>query len=236
MHRHRKKIYSLQHDINYDNDEIKLKKQGTMTMTPRLNKLVLTAHITFSVGWLGAVAVFIVLAVTGLTTMDIQLSRSVLLSMNLSAWFVIIPFCLTSLFTGLVQAFGTKWGLFKHYWIVVKLFLTVVMTILLLLHMQPIDYLAGVSTKASFSNAQYAGQLLDIITKAGATILVLIAITTLSIYKPWGKIQFRQNDKYQQTKMQDKKKSLSFYMLIGIIILIVIFIIMHLFGDGMGRH
>jgi len=207
-----------------------------MTMTPRLSKLVLTTHITFSVGWLGAVAVFIVLAITGLTTMDNQLSRSALLSMDLSAWFVIVPFCLTSLFTGLVQAFGTKWGLFKHYWIVVKLFLTVAMTILLLLHMQPISYLAGVATKTSFSNSQYAEQLLDIITKAGAAILVLIAITTISIYKPWGKIQFRQNDNNQETKMQDKKKSLSFYILIGLISLIVIFIIMHLFGGGMGRH
>jgi uncharacterized membrane protein YidH (DUF202 family) len=102
--------------------------------------------------------------------------------------------------------------------------------------MQPISYLAGVATKTSFSNSQYAGQLLDIITKAGAAILVLIAITTISIYKPWGKIQFRQNDNNQQTKMQDKKKSLSFYILIGLISLIVIFIIMHLFGGGMGRH
>jgi len=207
-----------------------------MTMTNRLSKFLLTTHITFSVGWLGAVAVFIVLAITGLTTMDNQLSRSALLSMDLSAWFVIVPFCLTSLFTGLVQAFGTKWGLFKHYWIVVKLFLTVAMTILLLLHMQPISYLAGVATKTSFSNSQYAEQLLDIITKAGAAILVLIAITTISIYKPWGKIQFRQNDNNQETKMQDKKKSLSFYILIGLISLIVIFIIMHLFGGGMGRH
>jgi|GEM_PF-1177148 len=30
-----------------------------MTMPPRLRKFALTSHITFSVGWLGAVAVFL---------------------------------------------------------------------------------------------------------------------------------------------------------------------------------
>ncbi len=33
-------------------------KQNNMTMTPRLSKVMLTTHITFSVDWLGAVAVF----------------------------------------------------------------------------------------------------------------------------------------------------------------------------------
>ncbi|HZH96176.1 MAG TPA: hypothetical protein VEY06_09840, partial [Flavisolibacter sp.] len=99
-------------------------------MTPRLSKALLTSHITFSVGWIGAVAVFLALAITGLTTQDNQLARSSLIAMELSAWFVVVPFCFTSLFTGVVQAFGTKWGLFKHYWIVVKLFLTVGSTVL----------------------------------------------------------------------------------------------------------
>ncbi len=47
-----------------------------MTMTPRLSKAVLTSHITFSVGWLGAVVVFLILAITGLTSQDIQTSRA----------------------------------------------------------------------------------------------------------------------------------------------------------------
>jgi hypothetical protein len=38
-----------------------------MTMAPGLRKFVLTAHVTSSVGWLGAVAGFLALAVAGLT-------------------------------------------------------------------------------------------------------------------------------------------------------------------------
>lgn len=214
-------------------------KVNTMTMTPRLSKFVLTSHITFSVGWLGAVAVFLALAITGLTSHDIQLARSCCLAMELSAWFVIVPFCLTSLFTGVVQAIWTKWGLFKHYWIIVKLFLTVASTVLLLLHMQPISYLAGVAADSSFSNSQQSGQLIDLIAKAGATTLVLIAITTISVYKPWGEIQLTKRKNNQFSNMQDDekaKKSWGFYALIGLIGLVIIFIIMHLVGGGMGHH
>lgn len=205
-------------------------------MTPRIRKFVLTSHITFSVGWLGAVAVFIVLAIAGLTTIDNQLARSYSLAMKSSAWFVILPFCLSSLFTGIAQAIWTKWGLFRHYWIVVKLFLTVVSTILLLLHLQPISYLAEATADTSFSSSQQAEKFIDLIVKAAAAILALLAATTISIYKPWGKVHYVQPGKNQHTIIQGKKKSLRFYMLLGLMILIVIFIIMHLLGGGMSSH
>jgi hypothetical protein len=208
-------------------------------MSPRLSKIMLTSHITFSVGWLGTVVVFLVLAITGLTSQDNQLAQSSLIAMELSAWFVIVPFCLTSLVTGVVQAIGTKWGLFKHYWIIVKLFLTVGSTVLLLLHIQPISYLAVVAKDASFSNSQYAGQIINLISKAGAAILVLVAITTISIYKPWGKVQLNLNNNYNinmQEKNTKPKKPWTFYALIGLVSLIIIFIISHLFGGGMRGH
>ncbi|MBI3258096.1 MAG: hypothetical protein HYZ54_01235 [Ignavibacteriae bacterium] len=208
-------------------------------MTPRLSKAFLTSHITFSVGWLGSVTVFLVLAITGLTSQDNQLARSSLIAMKLSAWLVIVPFCLTSLLTGVVQAVGTKWGLFKYYWIVVKLFLTVASTVLLLLHIQPISYLADVATDSSFSNLQHAGQIIDLIAKAGAAILVLLALTTISIYKPWGKIQLAQSSNIQlinpQGKMRTKKQWVT-YMLIGLMCLLLIVIIKHLSEGGMHGH
>jgi hypothetical protein len=196
-------------------------------MTPRLSKALLTSHITFSLGWLGAVAVFLALAITGLTSDDILLARASLIAMEISAWFVIVPFCLTSLFTGVIQASMSRWGLFKHYWVVVKLFLTVTSTALLLLHMKPISYLAGVATAPSFSNSQNSVQLIDLIVKAGAAILVLLFITAISVYKPWGKVQF--------AGLQGKR-SWKFYALIALIGLVLLGIIKHLFGGEMLTH
>jgi hypothetical protein len=75
---------------------------------PRLRKFALTAHVTSSVGWLGAVAGFLALAVAGLTSQNAQMARAAYLAMELITWFVIVPLGLASLLTGLVQSLGTS--------------------------------------------------------------------------------------------------------------------------------
>src|SRR5512132_930307 len=51
-----------------------------MALPPRLRKLALTAHVTASVGWLGAVIAFLNLSVTGLTSQNPQTVRGAYLS------------------------------------------------------------------------------------------------------------------------------------------------------------
>ena len=109
-----------------------------MTMTPGYRKLALTAHVSASVGWIGAVAGFLVLAIAGVTIKDAQTVRAAYLAMDLIAWFVIVPLAFASLITGLSQSLGTTWGVFRHYWVVAKLGLTVFATIVLLVKMEPI--------------------------------------------------------------------------------------------------
>ena len=79
-----------------------------MIMTPSLRKLALTAHVTSSVGWLGAVAAFLALAIAGLTSRDPQMVRAAYLAMELTGWFVIVPLSLASPLTGLVQSLCTE--------------------------------------------------------------------------------------------------------------------------------
>jgi hypothetical protein len=155
-------------------------------MEPRLRKLALTAHIAFSVGWLGAVAGFLALAVAGLTSQDSQLVRAAYLSMELTAWFVIVPLSFASPLTGLVQSLGTPWGLFRHYWVLVKFLMTIPSTAVLLLHMQPIDRLAGLAAETTLSGADLPGLRIQLAADAGATLLVLLVATTLAVYKPRG--------------------------------------------------
>ncbi len=62
--------------------------------------------------------------------------RAAYLVMELIGWFVLVPLSLASLLTGLVQALGTKWGLFRHYWVLFKLLITVLATIVLLMYMR----------------------------------------------------------------------------------------------------
>src|SRR5436190_12529293 len=97
-----------------------------MTMSAGGRKLALTAHVTCSVGWLGAVVVFLALAVIGLASPQPQTVRGVYLVMEPAAWSVLVPLAFASLLSGLVQSLGTSWGLARHYWVLAKLLINVV--------------------------------------------------------------------------------------------------------------
>ena len=200
-----------------------------ITMNSRVSKMMLTTHITFSVGWVGTVAAFLALSIVGVISSD-AVVRSCYIAMEIVAWFIIIPFCFASLLTGIVQALGTHWGLFKHWWVFVKLVITIIATSILILHMQPISYLADVATQKVLSYDELRGLRIRIVADAAAAILVLTAITTVSVYKPWGKIQFGVSiPSFKSTT----KRPMGRFLLIGFAIAIIIFIMLHLMKGGM---
>ena len=106
------------------------------------------------------------------------------------AWFVIVPLVAGSLLTGLVQSLGTTWGLFRHYWVVAKLLLTVLVTIVLLLQMEAISYLARVATETALSDTDFLGLRRSLVIHAAGGLLVLLVPVTLSIYKPRGMTRY----------------------------------------------
>lgn len=163
-----------------------------MIMTPRLRKFALTAHVTSSVGWLGAIIGFVAHAVAGLTSQDAQTVRAAYLMMDLTGWFVLVPLSFASLVTGLIQSLGTAWGLFRHYWVIVKLAITVFATVVLLIYMQTLDKLASVAAKTTFSTADFGGHhsAASPVVHASVAILLLLVCVVLSVYKPWGKTRF----------------------------------------------
>jgi hypothetical protein len=159
-------------------------------MTPRLRKLVLTAHVVFSVGWLGAVLVYLALAITGLTSHDEQLARAAFLTLELIGWCVIVPSSLAALLSGLAQSLGTEWGLFRHYWIVVKLVLTVGGTTILLMHMPAVSRMSGIAAATTAFGPDLGRLPVQLVLHAAGGLLILLVATTLSIYKPRGRTRY----------------------------------------------
>jgi len=170
-----------------------------MTMRPGLRKFVRTAHITFTVGWVGAVAGFLTLAIAGLTSQNAQVIHSVYPAMELIARFVIVPLSFAPLLlTGPILSLGTPWGLFRHYWIIVKLVITILGTIIMQLHMQPIRHLSRVAADGTLSSADYSLQL-EMVVASGAALLALLVATGLSVYKPRGMTPYgwrKQNEEH----------------------------------------
>jgi len=169
-----------------------------MAMSSRVRKFALTAHIVSSVGWLGAVAVFLALAIAGLTSEDGGTVRAVYVAMESIGWYVLVPLSLASLITGLIQSLATHWGLFQHYWTVLKLVINLVASIVLLLYMQTLGHLAGVAAETTSSGTDLGGlRSASPVLHAAAALLLLLVAATLSVYKPRGRTRYgwrKQNE------------------------------------------
>ncbi len=167
-------------------------------MGPRSRKLVLTAHVVSSVGWLGAVAVFLALAVAGLSSQDADVVRASYVAMESIGWLVLIPLSLASLLTGLVQSLRTNWGLFRHYWVLMKLLINVVASIVLVMYMQTLGHLADVATKTTAASGDLNGlRSPSPVLHAGVALLLLLVAATLSVYKPRGLTRYGQRKQHE---------------------------------------
>jgi uncharacterized membrane protein len=154
-------------------------------MSPGIRKFALAVHLTLSVGWMGAVAAYIALDVSTVTSQDAQALRAAYLSMESIARSVIVPLAFASLLTGLVMSVGTKWGLFRHYWVLISLVLTVIATVVLLSETQTISYLAEMAADPTTSNDELRALPSTLPHSVGGTV-VLLAVLVLNIYKPRG--------------------------------------------------
>src|SRR5919107_2322247 len=145
-----------------------------MTMTPGLRKFALTVHLTVSVGWIGAVIAYLALGVSAVTSEDPQTVRAAWIAMEKIGWYVIVPLALAALLTGVVMSLGTPWGLFRHYWVLISLGLTVFSTVILLLHMPTVSAMADMAQEADGADlAGLGGDLLH----PGLGLVVLLIIT-----------------------------------------------------------
>ena len=152
-----------------------------MTMSPGLRKLALAAHLALSVGWIGAVAAYLVLDVTVATSQDARTLRAAYLGMGSIAPHVIVPLAFASLLTGLVMSLGTKGGLFRHYWVLISLVLTVVATAVL----RVINSFAEMAADPRTSKEHLRAMPSTLVHSIGGTV-VLLVVLVLNVYKPQG--------------------------------------------------
>jgi hypothetical protein len=206
-----------------------------MTMTPRVQKAAFLAHVAFSVGWMGAVAAYLALAWSGLRGSDAEVARSAYLSMELIGWTVIVPLSLATLLSGLVQSLGTDWGLFRHYWITVKFLMAAAGSVILLLHMRAVGQMAGFARAMTLSATEHGDLRISLVVHAVGGLLLLLAATSLSVYKPWGLTPYGRNQR--EKRLMGRTSNRGLYVLLGVIGAVLLLLLLHhLAGGGMRHH
>jgi hypothetical protein len=150
-----------------------------------MRKLVLSIHLVVSVGWIGAGCAYLALDLTTVRTDDPDLLRSAYAGMDLVVQSVIVPLAIATLLTGIIISLGTRWGLFRHYWVVISLLLTTLATVVLLVETRTIGALAEVAADPSTTRDELAGLNSTLVHSVGG-LVVLLANLVLNIYKPRG--------------------------------------------------
>jgi hypothetical protein len=158
-------------------------------MSPGLRKLALAAHLTLSVGWIGAVAAYLALDVSTATSQDVQVLRAAYLGMESIARYIIVPLAFASLVTGLVMSVGTMWGLLRHYWVLISLLLTMIATAVLLVETQVISSLADMAADPTTSSDELRAMGSTLVHSVGGTV-VLLVVLVLNVYKPQGMTRY----------------------------------------------
>ena len=145
------------------------------------------AHVVLSLGWLGAVLAYLPFTIIGLTSTDPERVHAAYFAMKSIGWFVIVPLCAGALLSGLFQSLSTEWGLFRHYWIIAKLALTAFATLVLLSHLPAVSRMAAAATSHALPVVEAAGRPAQFLVHAVGGAVVLVVLTMLSTFKPWGR-------------------------------------------------
>lgn len=158
-----------------------------MRMAPPWRKLTLAMHLTVSIGWIGGVLVYLALGLLAVTSQDEQTIRAAWIAMEVSGWYVLVPLAVATVVTGLLMALGTKWGLFRHYWVLISFLLTCFAATILALHMPSVSSAAEVARRAEGDRLRALGGDLFHPT---AGLMVLLAVLVLNMYKPAGMTRY----------------------------------------------
>jgi uncharacterized membrane protein len=152
-----------------------------MTAPPRIRKAILTLHITTSVSWVGAVLVYLTFDITTAASQDAATLRTAYAAMSVVVTYAIVPIAIASVLVGLINALITPWGMFRHYWVLTKLVLTIGATVVLLLEAPVVRSLAD-QAESGADPTQLPNTLLHSI----GGLIILLAVMILSVYKPRG--------------------------------------------------
>lgn len=171
-----------------------------MAMKPGLRKLVLTAHLTFSIGWIGTVVVYLALGLMAVNSSDVANVRGAWTAMELTGWYVIVPLAVASFLTGLVMALATKWGLFRHYWVSISFFLTLFATVVLILHMPSVSSTAQIARTAEGELLESLGGDLH---HPAVGLVILLVVQVLNLYKPKGLTRYGWRKQQEERARSD---------------------------------
>jgi hypothetical protein len=155
----------------------------------------LFVHVVVSVGWMGAGAANVVLAVTAAMSSTGETRRVCYQLINRLDFALVIPLAFGTLASGLLISLATKWGLFRYWWVLVKLILT---SAVIIFSTFGVGVWVEESIAATTVGTATSPVATTLIAGAAANIICFLFMTWVSIAKPWPKTPWTTSSRSQQ--------------------------------------
>jgi len=153
------------------------------------------------------------------------------------------------------MSLGTKWGLFRRYWVMAKLLLTIVSILILFGFTQTLSHIVALAADTTISIDELRKLSQSPVLHSGGALLVLLVNTMLSVYKPWGRTRYGLRKQREQREvlpvdllsrpesdvevvLGSTSKAPRWVSVVGIlaIVLTLLFLVAHFIGGGMRSH
>jgi hypothetical protein len=166
-----------------------IKRDNPWRLGPGARKVVMVLHAIAGIGWMGVDVALFVLLTNARTTDDPALVASGFNAIAMIVPVAVPPLSLGVLVTGLLLGLGTRWGLVRYWWVLVKLALSLVMTVLVFTSLLPaISGMTVLSATALSADALRAslGPLPTMLMFPPVVSFIMLGVAALlSIFKPW---------------------------------------------------
>lgn len=152
----------------------------------RTRKSVLVVHIVSVSAWIGMVVMAVVIF-TAVVTNDDDVRSLSYQALELFLVWPMVTAGLICLASGVVLAMGSKYGVLRYWWVVIKLALNLVLTTLALVALRP-----AVAEAAEQGRRLQAGDIEsiavgDLVFPPIVSATALLIAVMLSVFKPWGR-------------------------------------------------
>ena len=158
---------------------------------PSLRKTVLVVHVLAAGTWIGVDVIVAVLVLVGRFSSSLEVAG---LAYQALGTFILVPMLTAGLVctaSGVLLGLGTRWGLVRYRWVLVKLVINAALCILIVVALAP-----GMPEVVTHGEALAAGaggtaEVRNLFFPPAVSLVSLSFATVLAVFKPWGTVRRR---------------------------------------------
>ena len=161
-------------------------------------RALVTAHVLCSVGWFGMAVVSAFCAILASVRDEPALALSLYRTIEAVPW-LSIPTGLAAAGTGVLLGLGTKFGLIRYWWVVIKMGIAAAVVVTDAVLVARVAHMAVATGEAPIP--LYGSTI--------AHVVVLAVATVLSFFKPWGHTPWAGSESTARPSDTKKRSALS---------------------------